>query len=79
MKNRLLNLRLVRHFIQRRGTVVRDEALCVLCGLCAKACPMGAVLVNRETRTLEVDDQRCVRCGSCVKACPKKALHIQKG
>lgn len=79
MKNRLLNLRLVRHFIQRRGTVVRDEALCVFCGLCAKSCPMGAVTVHRETRTLAVDSQRCVRCGGCVKACPKKALHIQRG
>lgn len=79
MKNHLLNLRLVRHFIQRRGTVVRNETLCVFCGLCAKTCPMGAVTLDREARTLEVDGQRCVRCGNCVKACPKKALRIQKG
>lgn len=78
MKEKLLELGFVRRIVERRGAVVREEARCVFCGLCARTCPMGAVAFDREARTLTVDGRRCVRCGKCVSSCPRGALHIQK-
>lgn len=78
MKKDIRDLGLVQRIVERLGTVAYDETLCVFCGLCAKACPMGAITLSREERTLRTDHRRCVRCGKCVEACPKKARCVQK-
>lgn len=78
MKKDMRDLRLIQRIVERRGSVAYDDTLCVFCGLCVKACPMGAIALDREERSLRTDHRRCVRCGKCVEACPKKARRIQK-
>lgn len=51
-----------------------DARVCVLCGLCERACPEG---VHRITGTAhEVDRALCTACARCVQVCPKAALAV---
>jgi len=51
--------------VQRPGEV---------CGVCAEACPAGAIAVAPRTLSLEAD--RCTGCGRCAAACPTGALEV---
>lgn len=46
---------------------LKSRDLCVHCGACAAACPLGCGWEAGE---------KCVACGECVKACPRGALRI---
>lgn len=57
-----------------RGHIVIDESKCILCGICQKRCPCGAIAVDKASRTWSIDRFRCVQCGTCVRECPKHCL-----
>jgi ferredoxin len=50
-----------------------DASLCIDCGKCSKACPMG-LDVNAMVRKNEMENADCILCASCADACPKGAI-----
>ncbi len=52
-----------------------DKNLCVGCGACVDACPVGALFMEGDK--VEVND-KCNLCGSCVGVCPVNALSIPR-
>jgi pyruvate formate lyase activating enzyme len=61
---------------QRAGpelAFVRDR--CVLCGVCAQACPRGAHAVSESGHT--INREHCEACGRCVEQCASGALALK--
>ncbi len=66
-----------------------DPNKCRECGLCAKACPYGAIIhLERPCKKIcpvdaiswdeygfcHIDDSQCIHCGHCIHACPFGAI-----
>jgi ferredoxin len=49
---------------------ITDQALCVKCSDCARACPTAAIVVGEVVAT---DPASCILCTACVKKCPTGA------
>ena len=62
-----------------RGHIEIDINDCILCGLCSRSCPSGALTVDRAAGKWSIDRFDCVQCGSCVEKCPKSCLSIVPG
>ncbi len=56
--------------------LLMDMTGCVLCGLCVRQCPVGAIQVDRATKTWTIDRSACLLCGACAQRCPKKCLRL---
>jgi len=63
------------------------ESLCIVCGMCQKACPSGCITVAGEKlegakkKTLSLyrlDFTRCSLCGQCVESCKPGAITFSK-
>jgi len=37
---------------------------------CLRACPVGAIRMNPETRSYIISEDQCTACGLCAEACP---------
>jgi Pyruvate/2-oxoacid:ferredoxin oxidoreductase delta subunit len=49
-----------------------DSSQCISCGRCAKDCPMGAITVDTDQKTLHHQPARCIGCGLCKLACDRQ-------
>ncbi len=59
-----------------RGMVENDMAKCILCGICVKRCPCGAIEVDKKAQTWAINHFRCIQCDTCVRECPKGSLSM---
>jgi len=57
-----------------RGHIKLDAAKCILCTLCAKRCPTGALEVDRVKGYWQINRYKCIMCIECVHACRPLAL-----
>lgn len=63
-----------------RGELVNDVERCVVCDLCAKACPTQCISMDSEKGAdnskllhfFHIDMTICLYCGLCTEACPDK-------
>ncbi len=56
---------------------VLDKAACLSCGICVKACPVGAIVNGEEKEPLFVPE-KCIWCGNCINSCPTGAWQASK-
>jgi len=61
---------------QSRGRLAIEESKCILCSICARKCPTGAITVDRNKQLWSIDHGKCILCERCVEACPPKCLHM---
>jgi len=58
-------------------TATIDQELCNACGLCAKACPYNAIVVDTKANIgARVTEAACAGCGNCAAECPRGAIQM---
>lgn len=63
-------------YLLPRYKVVRDDDLCVQCGVCVRSCANEVHTLDKELGTMSIDHKKCVNCQRCVVMCPTQALTI---
>ena len=57
--------------------VTWNKDSCIFCGVCEKACRVGAIKI--DDNTIILDESKCNNCGRCVKSCPTNAWEGVEG
>lgn len=59
----------------RIGMAMIDENKCSKCGVCAEACPVGAI-IKIDGKAPVLNASKCIGCGACKHACPIGAIEV---
>ena len=65
-------------YLLPRYKVLRDDGLCIRCGVCERSCANEVHRVDSELDRVTANHARCVNCQRCVVMCPTQALAIAK-
>ena len=60
---------------RKQGLTLKANDKCVMCGTCAKVCPMGNI---RYAGKAVVFGDKCISCCACVQYCPQEAINFGK-
>ena len=63
-------------FDRTRGRIEMESSKCIVCTLCAKKCPTGAIIVDKKANTWQIDRFKCILCGACDEGCPTTAIQM---
>ncbi len=60
---------------------VREEGLCIACGVCVGNCPKQCITLQREGNEYlpVIDAASCISCGICMDVCPRRQLGDYEG
>lgn len=53
------------------------EEKCLQCSACISICPVGAMMIDRNTMKISFDEEKCIACELCVKPCPPRAFEVR--
>jgi len=66
-----------------RGLHILEQAKCIDCKLCAKACPVDCIEIESvhhgrilEWQKFTIDYKKCIFCEFCIPPCPKDCIHM---
>jgi ferredoxin len=56
------------------GKMFAADARCTACGLCARSCPAGTILVGKRRGARPFWRMNCENCNRCINICPSRAI-----